>query len=128
MRIESDFKPASVFDLHLFLRPDGVNFGDLPVKSIDILVQSNPLDVVKILKLSEASFRKQKQNIWWGAGYNIVMIPLAAGILAPFGFIMPPAVGAFLMSISTVIVAINAMTLKGTDLNVENGHQDSDQS
>ncbi len=90
---------------------------DVAVQSAGlILVKSNPLDVVKILKLSQASYRKQKQNIWWGAGYNIVMIPLAAGILAPIGFIMPPAVGAFLMSLSTIIVAINAMTLKGTDL------------
>ena len=93
---------------------------DVAVQSAGlILVKSNPLDVVKILKLSHASYRKQKQNIWWGAGYNIVMIPLAAGILAPFGFIMPPALGAFFMSLSTVIVAINAMTLKGTDLDAQ---------
>jgi Cu2+-exporting ATPase len=72
--------------------------------------------VVKILQLSLASYSKQKQNIWWGAGYNIVMIPLAAGILAPLGFIMPPAVGAILMSLSTIIVAINAQTLRQVDL------------
>ncbi|NCF66262.1 MAG: heavy metal translocating P-type ATPase [Chloroflexi bacterium] len=90
---------------------------DVAVQSAGlILVKSNPLDVVKILKLSQASYRKQTQNIWWGAGYNIVMIPLAAGILAPLGFIMPPALGAFLMSISTIIVAINAQTLMRTNL------------
>ncbi len=90
---------------------------DVAVESAGlILVRSNPLDVVKILKLSQASYRKQKQNIWWGAGYNIIMIPLAAGILAPFGFVMPPALGAVLMSISTIIVAINAQTLRSTNL------------
>ena len=92
---------------------------DVAVQSAGlILVKSSPLDVVKILKLSQASYRKQSQNIWWGAGYNIVMIPLAAGILAPWGIIMPPALGAFLMSISTIIVAINAQTLKRTNLDV----------
>lgn len=93
---------------------------DVAVESAGlILVQSNPLDIVKILKLSNASYRKQKQNIWWGAGYNIIMIPLAAGILAPLGFIMPPALGAVLMSISTIIVAINAQTLRSTNLSPE---------
>ncbi|HFQ93235.1 MAG TPA: heavy metal translocating P-type ATPase [Anaerolineae bacterium] len=93
---------------------------DVAVESAGlILVQSNPLDVVKILKLSKASYRKQKQNIWWGAGYNIVMIPLAAGILAPIGFFVPPAMGAVLMSLSTIIVAINAQTLRGANLSVE---------
>jgi Cu2+-exporting ATPase len=90
---------------------------DVAVESAGlILVQSNPLDIVKFLKLSHASYRKQKQNIWWGAGYNIIMIPLAAGILAPFGFVMPPALGAVLMSISTIVVAINAQTLRSTNL------------
>jgi len=86
---------------------------DVAVESAGlILIKSNPLDVVKIVKISQASYRKMKQNIWWAAGYNIVAIPLAMGILAPIGFIMPPAVGALLMSISTVIVAINAQTLR----------------
>jgi len=86
---------------------------DVAVESADlILVKSNPLDIVRIIKLSKASYNKQTQNIWWGAGYNIVMIPLAAGILAPWGVIPSPAVAAFLMSISTVIVAINAQTLR----------------
>ncbi len=83
-----------------------------------ILVKSNPLDVVKILKLSAASYRKQMQNIWWGAGYNVVMIPLAVGILAPWGILVPPALGAVFMSISTIIVAINAQTLRRVDLTV----------
>jgi len=90
---------------------------DVAVESAGlILVQSNPLDVVKIVKLSKASYRKQMQNIWWGAGYNIIMIPLAAGVLAPFGFFMPPALGAVLMSLSTIIVAINAQTLRSVNL------------
>jgi Cu2+-exporting ATPase len=90
---------------------------DVAVESAGlILVKSNPLDVVKILKLSDASYRKQVQNIWWSAGYNIIMIPLAMGILAPWGIVPSPALGAFLMSISTVIVAINAQTLRRVDL------------
>jgi Cu2+-exporting ATPase len=92
---------------------------DVAVESAGlILVKSNPLDVVKILKLSDASYRKQVQNIWWAAGYNIIMIPLAMGILAPWGIVPSPALGAFLMSVSTVIVAINAQTLRRVDLGV----------
>lgn len=90
---------------------------DVAIQSADlVLVKSNPLDIVRIVKLSDASFRKQLQNLWWGAGYNIVMVPLAAGILAPWGFVMPPALGAALMSLSTVIVAINAQLLRRADL------------
>jgi Cu2+-exporting ATPase len=86
---------------------------DVAVESAGlILVQSNPLDVVKIIQLSKASQRKMVQNIWWAAGYNIVAIPLAAGILAPWGINMPPAVGALVMSLSTIVVAINAQTLR----------------
>jgi Cu2+-exporting ATPase len=86
---------------------------DVAVESAGlILVKSNPLDVVKIFKLSRASHRKMIQNIWWAAGYNIIAIPLAAGILAPIGLVLPPAVGALLMSISTIIVAINAQFLR----------------
>jgi len=81
-----------------------------------ILVQSNPLDVVKIIELSKASQRKMVENIWWAAGYNIVAIPLAAGILAPWGIFMPPAVGALVMSLSTIIVAVNAQTLRRISL------------
>lgn len=90
---------------------------DVAVESAGlILVQSNPLDVVKIIELSKASQRKMMQNIWWAAGYNIVAIPLAAGILAPWGINMPPAIGALVMSLSTIIVAINAQTLRRTSL------------
>ena len=77
-----------------------------------ILVNSNPLDVVKIFKLSRASYRKMIQNLWWAAGYNIVAIPLAAGVLANWGILLSPAVGAVLMSISTIVVAINAQLLR----------------
>jgi len=77
-----------------------------------ILVNSNPLDVVKIFKLSRASYSKMIQNLWWAAGYNIVAIPLAAGVLANWGILLSPAVGAVLMSISTIVVAINAQLLR----------------
>jgi P-type Cu2+ transporter len=81
-----------------------------------ILVNSNPLDVVKIFKLSRASYRKMIQNLWWAAGYNIVAIPLAAGVLAHWGILLSPAIGAILMSISTIVVAINAQLLRRTSL------------
>ena len=81
-----------------------------------ILVNSNPLDVVKIFKLSRASYRKMFQNLWWAAGYNIVAIPLAAGALANWGILLSPAVGALLMSVSTIVVAVNAQLLRRTSL------------
>ena len=81
-----------------------------------ILVRSNPLDVVKIIALSRASYRKMIQNLWWAAGYNIVALPLAAGVLAPWNILISPAVGALLMSISTIIVAVNAQLLRRTTL------------
>ncbi len=81
-----------------------------------ILVQSNPLDVVKIIALSRASYRKMIQNLWWAAGYNIIALPLAAGVLAPWGVNISPAFGALLMSLSTVIVALNAQLLRRTKL------------
>jgi P-type Cu2+ transporter len=77
-----------------------------------ILVNSNPLDVVKIFKLSRASYGKMIQNLWWAAGYNIFAIPLAAGVLANWGILLSPAVGALLMSVSTIVVAINAQLLR----------------
>ena len=77
-----------------------------------ILVNSNPLDVVKIIALSRASYQKMIQNLWWAAGYNIIALPLAAGVLAPWGILLSPAVGALLMSISTIVVAINAQLLR----------------
>ena len=81
-----------------------------------ILVNSNPLDVVKIFKLSRASYNKMIQNLWWAAGYNIVAIPLAAGVLASWGILLSPAVGAVLMSVSTIVVALNAQLLRRTVL------------
>ena len=86
---------------------------DVAVDSADVvLVNSEPLDIISFLKLAQHTQRKTVQNLWWGAGYNIVALPLAAGILAPWGILLSPAVGAILMSLSTVIVAINAETLK----------------
>src|SRR3990172_4003536 len=76
-----------------------------------ILVKSNPLNVVKIISLNNATYRKMLQNLWWAAGYNIVALPLAAGILEPWGIALSPAEGAGLMSLSTIIVAINAQFL-----------------
>ena len=90
---------------------------DVAIESAGIiLVNSNPLDVVKIFKLSRASYNKMIQNLWWAAGYNIVAIPLAAGVLANWGILLSPAVGALLMSLSTIVVAINAQLLRRTVL------------
>ena len=75
-------------------------------------VRSDPRDVPRIINLSRASYRKMVQNLWWAAGYNIIAIPLAAGVLAPWGLVLSPAVGAVLMSLSTIIVAINAQLLR----------------
>lgn len=86
---------------------------DVAVDSGDIiLVKSNPSDIIHFLTLSNNTMRKMVQNLWWGAGYNIVAVPLAAGVLAFIGLILSPAIGAILMSLSTIIVAINAFTLK----------------
>ncbi len=90
---------------------------DVAVESAGIiLVQSNPLDVVKIVKLSHATYRKMLQNLAWATGYNVIALPLAAGVLAPIGFVLSPAVGALVMSLSTVIVAINAQLLRQAKL------------
>jgi Cu2+-exporting ATPase len=78
-----------------------------------VLVRSDPRDVPRIIDLSRVSYRKMVQNLWWAAGYNIIAIPLAAGVLAPWGVVLSPAVGAVLMSMSTIIVAINAQLLRG---------------
>ena len=86
---------------------------DVAIESAGIvLVNSNPLDVVKIFKLSRASYTKMIQNLWWAAGYNIFAIPLAAGVLANRGILLSPAVGALLMSLSTIVVALNAQLLR----------------
>ncbi len=90
---------------------------DVAIESAGIiLVKSNPLDVVKIFALSRASYRKMVQNLLWATGYNVVALPLAAGVLAPYGILLSPAVGALFMSLSTVIVAINAQLLRRTQL------------
>ena len=90
---------------------------DVAVEAGDIvLVRSDPRDVPRIITLSRATYRKMVQNLWWAAGYNIVAIPLAAGVLAPWGVVLSPAVGAVLMSLSTIIVAINAQLLRRTSL------------
>ena len=76
------------------------------------MYNSDPSDIIKFLKLSHNTYKKTVENLWWGAGYNIIAIPLAAGILAGVGFVLSPAVGAVVMSLSTVVVALNALTLK----------------
>jgi len=86
---------------------------DVAVEAGDVvLVRSDPRDVPRIIALSRASYRKMMQNLWWAAGYNIFAIPLAAGVLAPQGLLLPPAFAAVLMSASTVIVALNAQLLR----------------
>lgn len=81
-----------------------------------ILASSDPRSVVSVIELSTAAYRKMTQNLWWAAGYNLISVPLAAGVLAPVGFVMPMSVGAVLMSASTVIVALNAQLLRRLDL------------
>jgi len=86
---------------------------DVAIETADvILVRSNPLDVVNIIKLSKATYRKMQQNLLWATGYNIIALPLAAGVLYNQGIVISPAVGAILMSLSTIIVAMNARLLK----------------
>ena len=81
-----------------------------------ILASDDPRSVLSVIELSNASYRKMKQNLWWAAGYNLISVPLAAGVLAPIGFILPMEVGALLMSVSTVVVAVNAQLLRRLDL------------
>ncbi|WAB84271.1 heavy metal translocating P-type ATPase [Microcella daejeonensis] len=81
-----------------------------------ILAGDDPRSVLSVIELSRASYRKMKQNLWWAAGYNLLSVPLAAGILAPIGFILPMSVGAVLMSLSTIVVALNAQLLRRLDL------------
>ncbi|MEG0364113.1 MAG: heavy metal translocating P-type ATPase [Erysipelotrichales bacterium] len=106
-----------VNDAPSLVRADiGVAIGagtDVAIDSGDvILVKSNPSDILHFLNLAKKTSRKMVQNLWWGAGYNIIAIPLAAGVLASYGIILSPAIGAVFMSLSTIIVAINAMLLK----------------
>jgi Cu2+-exporting ATPase len=81
-----------------------------------ILASSDPRAVLSVITLSKAAYRKMQQNLWWAAGYNLISVPLAAGVLAPVGFVMPMSVGALLMSASTVVVALNAQLLRRLDL------------
>ncbi|WP_156759047.1 heavy metal translocating P-type ATPase [Microbacterium karelineae] len=84
-----------------------------------VLASDDPRSVLSIIDLSRASYRKMRQNLWWAAGYNVVSVPLAAGVLAPIGFVLPMSVGAILMSLSTIVVALNAQTLRRLDLRPE---------
>ncbi|HEY0809950.1 MAG TPA: heavy metal translocating P-type ATPase, partial [Longimicrobiales bacterium] len=81
-----------------------------------VLVRSDPRDVPRIIALSRATYRKMVQNLWWAAGYNVIAIPLAAGVLASKGIVLSPAIGAVLMSVSTIVVAINAQLLRRVQL------------
>jgi P-type Cu2+ transporter len=84
-----------------------------------ILASDDPRSVLSVIELSRASYRKMQQNLWWAAGYNLISVPLAAGVLAPIGFVLPMAVGALLMSASTIVVALNAQLLRKLDLRPE---------
>ncbi|NDZ95316.1 heavy metal translocating P-type ATPase [Streptomyces sp. SID6673] len=83
-----------------------------------VLAGDDPRTVVSAMVLSRQAYRKMRQNLWWAAGYNLLAVPLAAGVLAPVGFVLPMAVGAILMSVSTVVVALNAQLLRRADLSV----------
>ena len=86
---------------------------DVAAETADIiLVNSNPKDIASLILFGKATYRKMIQNLWWAAGYNIVAIPLAAGVLYKWGFLLNPAIGAVLMSLSTIVVALNARLLK----------------
>lgn len=90
---------------------------DVAVEAGDVvLIRSDPRDIPRIISLSKATYRKMIQNLWWAAGYNIFAIPLAAGVLAPWGIVLNPAVGAVLMSLSTIVVALNAQLLRRAKL------------
>ncbi|WP_241972648.1 heavy metal translocating P-type ATPase [Cryobacterium cryoconiti] len=84
-----------------------------------ILASDDPRSVLSVIELSRASYRKMRQNLWWAAGYNLLAVPLAAGVLAPIGFVLPMEIGALLMSASTVVVALNAQLLRRLDLRPE---------
>jgi Cu2+-exporting ATPase len=84
-----------------------------------ILASSDPRSVLSVIELSKRSYQKMRQNLWWAAGYNLISVPLAAGVLAPFGFVLPMSVGAVLMSMSTIVVALNAQLLRRLDLRTQ---------
>ncbi|WP_396653412.1 heavy metal translocating P-type ATPase [Microbacterium sp. WCS2018Hpa-23] len=83
-----------------------------------ILAGDDPRAVISVIDLSKAGYRKMTQNLWWAAGYNLLSVPLAAGVLAPIGFVLPMSVGAILMSLSTIVVALNAQLLRRLDLRI----------
>jgi len=90
---------------------------DVAIESAGVVLASDdPRGVVSVRRLSKASYRKMLQNLWWAVGYNVIAIPLAAGVFAWAGLVLPPAVGALAMSISTIVVAVNAMLLRRLDL------------
>ena len=96
---------------------------DVAIESADIvLVRDDPRDVVSLFELSRRTYRKMVENLGWALAYNVVAIPLAAGVLAPVGIMLPPAVGALLMSLSTIIVALNALTLRVGHHHGHEGH------
>ena len=81
-----------------------------------VLASDDPRSVLSVIQLSRAGYRKMQQNLGWATGYNLIAVPLAAGVLAPLGFVLPMAVGALLMSASTIVVAANAQLLRRLDL------------
>jgi Cu2+-exporting ATPase len=90
---------------------------DVAIESAGVVLASNdPRAVVSVVRLSRASYRKMVENLGWAAGYNVVALPLAAGVLAPAGVVLAPAVGAVLMSVSTIVVALNSQLLRRLDL------------
>jgi Cu2+-exporting ATPase len=93
---------------------------DVAIESAGIiLVDNDPRDILRIIELSGATYQKMVQNLLWATGYNVIALPLAAGVLAPFGILLPPAIGALIMSLSTVIVAINAQLLNRVQSRLE---------
>ena len=90
---------------------------NVAIESADlVLLDDDPADVLAALRLSRATYRKMRENLAWATGYNAVALPLAAGVLAWAGIVVSPAVGAILMSVSTIVVAINATLLRRTEL------------